>query len=117
MTLIVDSAPSARKPMPPRSAREATPSCSGHSRWIVALGPRWVRAATVEHGHQQSPAVTNGSDEPQVIAPPAQAAGVIHADDSNGGPEGRGCWIAVTPRARPGGLTRKHLRVGRRRAQ
>ena len=44
-------------------------------------GPRWVRAATVAHGQQRSPTVANGSDEPQVIVPPAQAAGMMHAGD------------------------------------
>jgi hypothetical protein len=38
-------------------------------------GPRWVRAATVEHGHRRSPAVINGSEEPQVANPPGHAAG------------------------------------------
>ena len=54
------------------------------------LGPRWVRAATVAHGHQRSPTVTNGSEEPQVTGPPAQAAGMMPAGDSDCGPESRG---------------------------
>jgi hypothetical protein len=38
------------------------------------LGPLWVRAAAVAHGHQRSLAVINGSDEPQVIDPSTHAA-------------------------------------------
>ena len=54
------------------------------------LGPRWVRAATVAHGRQRSPAVTNGSEEPQVTELPAQEAGMMQVGDSDCGPEGRG---------------------------
>jgi hypothetical protein len=68
MTLIVDSAPPARKPQPPCSAAERHPSDSGHGRWIFVLGPRWVRAPAVANGRQRSLAVINGSDEPQVLA-------------------------------------------------
>jgi hypothetical protein len=57
-------------------------------RGIFALGPRWVRATTVQHGHQRSPAVTDGSDEPQIIDPPGQAAGMMHEGDSDCAPEG-----------------------------
>jgi hypothetical protein len=53
------------------------------------LGPRWVRAATVAPGHQRSPTVANGSDEPQVVELPAQAAGMLQVGDSDCGPEGR----------------------------
>jgi hypothetical protein len=50
-------------PKPPRS------DTRGHSRWIFALGPCWVRATVVAHGRQRSPAVTDGSDKPQVAGP------------------------------------------------
>jgi hypothetical protein len=53
------------------------------------LGPRWVRAATVEHGHQRSPAVANGAGEPQVADRPAYAAGMMQAGESDCGSEGR----------------------------
>jgi hypothetical protein len=53
---------------PPCSAAERHPSHSGHDRWIFALGPRWVRATAVADGHQRSPAVTDGPEEPQVAA-------------------------------------------------
>jgi hypothetical protein len=51
------------------------------------LRPRWIRAATVAHGHQRSPTVTDGSEEPQVAACPAQATGMMHAAESDCGPE------------------------------
>jgi len=51
------------------------------------LGPRWDPCCTVAHGHQRSPTVTDGSEEPQVGACPAQAAGMMHAAESNFGPE------------------------------
>jgi hypothetical protein len=74
---------------PPRNAPRDT-----DEHWAspvdLLLGPRWVRAATVPHGQQRSPTVANGSEEPQVIAPPAQAAGMMQAADSDCGPEGRG---------------------------
>jgi hypothetical protein len=59
------------------------------TRWTCVLGPVWVRAAAVAHGHQRSLAVINGSDEPQVIAPAAHAAGIRQVGDSDCGPEGR----------------------------
>jgi hypothetical protein len=61
-------------PTPPGSAAERHPSDSGHGRWIFVLGPPWVRAPAVAHGPQRSLAVSNGSDEPQVIGPSAHAA-------------------------------------------
>jgi hypothetical protein len=53
------------------------------------LGPRRVRVATVQHGHRRSLAVTNGSEEPQVAGPAAQAAGITQTGDSDCGPEGQ----------------------------
>jgi hypothetical protein len=50
-------------------------------------GPRWVRLRTVEHGRERSRAVTDGSEEPQVAGPPAHAAGMMRAGDSDCGPE------------------------------
>jgi hypothetical protein len=60
-----------------------------HRRYAGSLGPRWVRAATVEQGHQRSRLVTVGSEKPQVTGHPAHAAGMMHAGDSDCGPEGR----------------------------
>jgi hypothetical protein len=53
------------------------------------LGPRWVRMATVAHGHERSPTVTNGSEEPQVAGPLGQEAAMTRAGDSDCGPDGR----------------------------
>jgi hypothetical protein len=39
--------------------------------------PCWVRAATVEWGHQWSPAVTDGPEKPQVAGRSTQAAGMM----------------------------------------
>jgi hypothetical protein len=50
------------------SAAEPHPSSPGQGRWIFALGPCWVHATAVAHGHQRSPAVTDGSDEPPVMS-------------------------------------------------
>src|SRR5215218_2837001 len=86
-------------------------------RSFAELGPRWVRATRAQYGHQRAPAVTNGSEKPQVVSPPAHAAGMMQARDSDCGPEGRGCWIAVTPGPDPDGLAGKHLGMGRGRAQ
>jgi hypothetical protein len=70
-----------------------TPRPTGNERVITGgplLGPRWVRAATVPHGHQRSPTVVKGSEESQVAGRPAQVAGMMQAGDSDCGPEGRG---------------------------
>jgi hypothetical protein len=56
----------------------------------VGSGPRWVRAATVQHGHQRSPSVADGLEEPQVASRPAHVAGTTRTGDSDCGPEGRG---------------------------
>jgi hypothetical protein len=66
-----------------------------------ALGPRWVRVATVPHGHQQSRAVTNGPEELQVASRPAQAAGMMRKGDSDCGPEGRGFESPRSPHSVP----------------
>jgi hypothetical protein len=68
-------------------------------------GPRWVRVATVAHGQQRSPTVANGSDEPQVIAPPAQAAGCCTRGDSDCGPEGRIGDVGAADGQQPVSLT------------
>ena len=57
---------------------------------VLPLGPRWVRAATVAHGHQRSRMVAHGSEKPQVADPSAQAAGLTQTGGSDCGPEGRG---------------------------
>jgi hypothetical protein len=90
MVSIVDS-PLSHSQAPRHRTAAAEPQCRarGHSQWIVALGPRWVRAATVEHGHQRSPTVTDGSEEPQVAGPPAHAAAMTRPGDSDCGPEGQ----------------------------
>jgi hypothetical protein len=55
----------------------------------TTLGPRWVRVTTVEHGHGRSPAVSDGSEEPQVAGPSAHAAGITQTRDSDCGPKGQ----------------------------
>jgi len=74
MTSSWTAHPRLASPTPPGSAAERHPSDSGHGRWIFVLGPPWVRAPAVAHGPQRSLAVSNGSDEPQVIGPSAHAA-------------------------------------------
>jgi hypothetical protein len=54
----------------------------------ATLGPRWVRVTTVEHGHERSPTVAHGSEEPQVAGSSAQATGMTQTGDSDCGPEG-----------------------------
>jgi hypothetical protein len=54
-----------------------------------SLGPRWVRVTAVEYGHQRSPTVANGSEQPQVAGPFAHAPAMMRAGDSDCGPEGR----------------------------
>jgi hypothetical protein len=77
------------------------------------LGPRWVRVATVEHGHQRSPTVANGSEEQQVAGLPVHAAGMMRRGDSDCGPEGhrtlRAAWGDPDGRIRN---TRKQKRCG-----
>jgi len=79
---------------PTENARSAVRSCPRHCntarRAALSLGPRWVRVATVKHGHRRSPTVAKGSEEPQVVERPAQAAGLMHSAESDCGPEGRG---------------------------
>ena len=71
----------------------AVDNCRRQEDWDVKLlklrelGPRWVRVTTVEQGQQQSPTVTHGREEPQVVGPPTQAAGMMHSCDSDCGPE------------------------------
>jgi hypothetical protein len=67
---------------------------------VWGLGPRRVRVATVQQGHRRSPAVTNGSEEPQVAGPAAQAAGITQTRDSDCGPEGRGSSSSRSPYGR-----------------
>jgi hypothetical protein len=57
-----------------RGVGDQAPTCRAES------GPRWVRPTTVKYWHQRSPAVTDGSEEPQVTGPPGRAAG----DDADG---------------------------------
>jgi hypothetical protein len=57
----------------------------GTERLRSALGP----CATVGCGRQWSPAVSDGSEEPQVAGPPVHATGIMDMGDSDCGPEGR----------------------------
>jgi hypothetical protein len=95
MTSSWTAHPRLASPTPPGSAAERHPSDRGHGRWIFVLGPRWVRAPAVAHGPQRSLAVSNGSDEPQVIGPSAHAAESMRAGDSDCGPEGRRLGLAL----------------------
>jgi hypothetical protein len=78
---------------------------TGQEEWRASwaspavLGPCWVRAATVAPGHQRSPAVAYGSEEPQVAGPLGHAAGMIRSRDSDCGPEGRGSSLLGHPTA------------------
>jgi hypothetical protein len=85
--LIVDSARSARKPQTTLPRRGARPVGQRTRPADLPFGPRWVRAPAVPHGRQRSPAVTDGSDEPQVIDPSAHAVGMTRVGDSDCGPE------------------------------
>jgi hypothetical protein len=80
-----------RRTRPPlalqRHSRFARPPTLGSSS--AELGPRWVRAATVQYGQQRAPTVTNGSEEPHVAGLRAHAAGMMQAGDSDCGPDGR----------------------------
>jgi hypothetical protein len=77
-----------------RECRKASPTGG-----TALLGPRWVRAATAQYGHRWSPAVTDGSAEPQVTSPSAHAAGITQTRDSDCGPEGRGSSLLGYPTA------------------
>jgi hypothetical protein len=68
-------------------AKGSVPGCV-ESVTALRLGPRWVRVTAVDYGHQWAPTVVNGPDEPQVITPPAHTAGMMHAGNSDYGPEG-----------------------------
>jgi hypothetical protein len=61
-----------------------------HVKITAELGPHWVRAATVEHGHHRSPGVTDGPEDPHFGGPLAHAATMMNASDSDRGPEGPG---------------------------
>jgi hypothetical protein len=66
----------------------------------TATGLRDLRARSAlgpcRNGRARAPAVTNGSDEPQVIGPAAQAAGMMLAGDSDCGSEGHLVILLVT---------------------
>jgi hypothetical protein len=66
----------------PRRGKLKHPICTT----TAELGLHWVRAATVERGHQRSPTVANGSEKPQVAGPPAQAAGMMQTGELDCGP-------------------------------
>jgi len=67
----------------------AVDNCRRQGDWDVKLrklrelGPRWVRVTPVEQGHRRSPTVTHDSEKPQVAAPAAHAAGMMHTADSD----------------------------------
>ena len=69
------------------------PACS---RWVAptSFGRHWLPTATVECGRQWSPAVTDGSEEPQVVGSPAHAAGLMPVGDSDCRPTDRGSATA-----------------------
>ena len=71
---------SPRTPSPEASTTNRNPSRS-------VLGP----CRNVEHGRERSLAVSDGAEEPQVVGPLAQAAGMMQAGDSDCGPEGQAC--------------------------
>ena len=75
-------------PRPPCSAAERHPSDRGDGRWIVALGPRWVRAAAVRARASAGTNGRQGSEDPQV-AGPISAAEMMQVGDSDCGPEGQ----------------------------
>ena len=80
------------------------------------LRPRWVRAATVGHGHGRSPAVADGSEELQVAAPSAQAAGRTQTGDQIVLPKG-GVRVPSVPPPSPqlsGRAEASHVRRLRR---
>jgi hypothetical protein len=52
-------------------------------------GPCWVRGALGPQGHERSPAVTSGEENPQLGRPPAQAARTMPAGEPDCGPDGR----------------------------
>jgi|SRR5215211_8614525 len=92
MTLIVDSAPAARKPKP----------AQGHGATLVGPrgGPVDLRARSVLSPRRSgrarasaSPAVTKGSDEPPVITHSAHAAEIMRAGNSDCGPQGLGSVV------------------------
>ena len=66
---------------------------------VAALGPRWVPAATVEHGQKRSPTVIDGSEELQVVGSPVHTAGTMRTAHSDCGPEGRGSSLLGHPTA------------------
>jgi hypothetical protein len=67
--------------------------CLGKVRDAARRRPRAGRAWSTFGPHaigtERFATVTNGSEEPQVAGPPAQAAGMTHAGDSDCGSEGR----------------------------
>ena len=87
---ILDSALPARKPHATARRRRGQRRAGEHGWWRFALGPRWVRGATVVRGRERSPTVTDGADKLQVAGRLAQAAGMMRVGDSDCGPEGRG---------------------------
>jgi hypothetical protein len=80
----------------PMTAKLASYHGAGREKGVMSscassamLGPRWVRVTTVEHGHERSPTVAHGLEEPQVAGPSAHAAGRTQTGDSDCGPEGQ----------------------------
>jgi hypothetical protein len=74
-----------------------------------SFGPRWVRAATVEYGHQRSPAVTDGAEEPQVVGSPGHADGIMQVGVSDCGPEGHTKLLLGGPRPTPPLIERSYI--------
>ena len=60
--------------------------------------------APCRHGRAWASAVTNGSEELQVVGPPGQVAGMMHVDDSDCGPKVGGLTVGdavLLPRWQP----------------
>ena len=76
------------RPIGPWSRRTGAPKASATGR-DRTLGPCWVRGAPGPQGHERSPTVTNGQEEPQVHEPPGQTARTTRTGRSDCGPEGR----------------------------
>ena len=104
---IVAGGPERGHPTESRTVRGSIPSppLQHRRRAALSLGPRWVRVATVKHGHRRSPTVAKGSEEPQVVERPAHAAGLMHSAESDSGPEGQGRRRRAAVRQQPVSVT------------
>ena len=74
------------RPIGPWSRRTGAPKASA-TRRDRTLGPCWVRGAPGLEGHERSPTVTNGSDEPQATGLRLSKLGCCLPADSDCGPD------------------------------